>query len=150
MTAVAYGRGVVPRSAAESIRASVSAGQTFPIGVATEADPKRSASSIVGVTSSFPIPTDEIHMKIMMVGDTAVGKTSIVRRIVEDAFTYQENATVGLDFKIRRMLVDKTQVRCIKTFSSKVFFSPVRENFPKETLLFILYPGILSPGKENV
>ncbi|OWA49886.1 putative Ras-related protein Rab-13 [Hypsibius exemplaris] len=136
-TAAPYARVSVPRSAAETIRAFASAG----IPPSAEPEPKRSTSSIVAVTSAFPIPTDEIHMKIMMVGDTAVGKTSIVRRIVEDAFTYQENATVGLDFKIRRMLVDNIQVRLQiwDTAGQERFQSITTQYFNRAHGFFLVY-----------
>lgn len=80
-------------------------------------------------------------MKIMMVGDTAVGKTSVVRRIVEDAFTYQENATVGLDFKIRRMLVDNTQVRLQiwDTAGQERFQSITTQYFNRAHGFFLVY-----------
>lgn len=56
----------------------------------------RKSSSLITVNSSFPLPVDEMHMKIMMVGDTAVGKTSIVKRIVDDSFTYQVRMSTNL------------------------------------------------------
>ncbi|XP_055336610.1 ras-related protein Rab-13-like [Paramacrobiotus metropolitanus] len=99
------------------------------------------SSSLIGLAANYALPTDEIHMKIMMVGDTAVGKTSIVRRIVEDAFTYQENATVGLDFKIRRMVVDSTQVRLQiwDTAGQERFQSITTQYFNRAHGFFLVY-----------
>ncbi|XP_008197180.2 ras-related protein Rab-28-like [Tribolium castaneum] len=43
------------------------------------------------------------QLKIVVVGEPSVGKTSIIRRFCYDDFTRQYNQTVGADFYIRRI-----------------------------------------------
>ena len=38
------------------------------------------------------------HLQIMMLGDAGVGKTSIARRFVDDAFANNYIHTIGIDF----------------------------------------------------
>ncbi len=40
-------------------------------------------------------------IKILTLGETQVGKTSIVLRYSEDKFNYNKIATIGIDFKIK-------------------------------------------------
>merc|ERR1712166_107828 len=44
---------------------------------------------------------DEL-LKILVVGGSAVGKTQLVTRYTEDAFTDSGHATIGVDFKIKK------------------------------------------------
>ena len=47
-----------------------------------------------------PAPYDH-YLKILLVGDTAVGKSSILLRFTEDMFREGMEATIGVDFKIK-------------------------------------------------
>jgi len=48
-------------------------------------------------------------MKLIMIGDSGVGKSCLLIRFSEDTFTHSFISTVGIDFKIRTMQVgDKT------------------------------------------
>ncbi|UCG04274.1 MAG: GTP-binding protein [Candidatus Heimdallarchaeota archaeon] len=53
------------------------------------------------------------HLKIIVCGAGAVGKTSIVRRYVEDKFEFNYLLTVGLDPSNRRIEVDGIQVNLV-------------------------------------
>jgi Ras-related protein Rab-1A len=44
--------------------------------------------------------------KILMVGDSGVGKSCILIRLVDDTFTESFSSTIGVDFKIETMEVD--------------------------------------------
>ncbi|MFX0013811.1 MAG: Rab family GTPase [Promethearchaeota archaeon] len=55
----------------------------------------------------------KFHLKIIICGAGAVGKTSIVRRYVEDKFEFNYLLTVGLDPTNRRIEVDGTLVNLV-------------------------------------
>jgi len=42
-------------------------------------------------------------LKILIVGDSGVGKTSLLVRYCEDAFQSEFLSTIGVDFKIKRI-----------------------------------------------
>lgn len=42
---------------------------------------------------------DDVRFTVVLVGDGGVGKSSIVRRIVEDEFEEEYNPTIMVDFK---------------------------------------------------
>ena len=46
-----------------------------------------------------------LQYKIILLGDGAVGKTSIATRFAEDQFNQKYKQTVGVDFFIRRLVV---------------------------------------------
>ena len=40
-------------------------------------------------------------MKVVFVGDSQAGKTSLINREYDDSFTQQHKATIGVDFRIK-------------------------------------------------
>lgn len=49
--------------------------------------------------------------KIVIVGDAAVGKTNILLRLTEDHFRIGHNSTIGVDFKIKNILVEGKKIK---------------------------------------
>lgn len=47
--------------------------------------------------------TEDIQLKLVVVGDGASGKTSIISRYTQDQFGVQYNQTIGLDFFLKRI-----------------------------------------------
>lgn len=43
--------------------------------------------------------------KVIIVGDMAVGKTSLVQRFVTNSFNHDYKATIGVDFEIEKFLI---------------------------------------------
>lgn len=54
-----------------------------------------------------PIPT---KARVVLIGDSGVGKSSLVKRILDHAFTPSLTQTVGVDFRILRL--NTTDTRC--------------------------------------
>jgi len=49
--------------------------------------------------------------KVIVVGDTAVGKTCLLLRFCEDEFTANFISTIGIDFQAKTFTVDNDRVR---------------------------------------
>merc|ERR1712130_133567 len=55
------------------------------------------------------LPPPDYKMQLIIIGDSGVGKTSFMDRFVEGNHRAAYNATVGIDFKVRRLNIgDKT------------------------------------------
>ena len=50
-------------------------------------------------------------IKLIVIGDTSVGKTSLLLRFSENTFSAQHIATIGIDFKIKNMQMDGKNVK---------------------------------------
>ena len=51
--------------------------------------------------------TSEIF-KIVVFGDSKVGKTSLIRRFADDIFDTDTKSTIGIDFKIRTVQIENS------------------------------------------
>lgn len=49
--------------------------------------------------------------KLLLIGDTNVGKTCLMLRFVDDKYTDNYNATIGVDFKIHTITLDGKTVK---------------------------------------
>lgn len=50
-------------------------------------------------------------IKLLIIGDSGVGKTCFLLRFSEDNFNISHLATIGIDFKIKTIDVDGKQVK---------------------------------------
>ncbi|KAG5449871.1 Ras- protein Rab-18A [Clonorchis sinensis] len=50
--------------------------------------------------------TEAVPIKLIVLGDSGVGKSSLIRRFVEDHFQPEEPATIGFDFKPFTLMID--------------------------------------------
>src|SRR5271165_522496 len=50
-------------------------------------------------------------IKVIVVGDSGVGKSSILLRYADDAFSEKFISTIGVDFKVKNLTVDKKQIK---------------------------------------
>ncbi|MEM2637379.1 MAG: GTP-binding protein [Candidatus Korarchaeota archaeon] len=68
--------------------------------------------------------------KIVLLGDGAVGKTSLVRRYVEKTFQKKYIMTIGVDFYSKRVEIDGEQVLLvIWDLAGQPMFNTVRSSF---------------------
>ncbi|XP_013414952.1 ras-related protein Rab-15 [Lingula anatina] len=53
----------------------------------------------------------DVLYKVLLVGDSGVGKTCLICRFAEDEFHNDHLSTIGIDFKLRTILSDDLKVR---------------------------------------
>ncbi|NXN07006.1 RAB13 protein, partial [Indicator maculatus] len=49
--------------------------------------------------------------KLLLIGDSGVGKTCLIIRFAEDNFTSTYISTIGIDFKIRTVDIDGKKIK---------------------------------------
>ena len=54
----------------------------------------------------------DVQLKVLLIGDSGVGKTSLLQRYTVDAFSGSFISTIGIDFKTKMLTIDGTRVRC--------------------------------------
>jgi GTPase SAR1 family protein len=67
--------------------------------------------------------TAPANLKILLIGDSSVGKSSLLLRFSDQSFLSEEeaSATIGVDFKVQRLEVDGVKyklsiwVRCLSS-----------------------------------
>jgi len=50
-------------------------------------------------------------LKILIIGESGVGKSSLLLRFIEDKFDPDQSTTIGVDFKTRKLTVDGSTVK---------------------------------------
>ena len=61
--------------------------------------------------SSFKKPSYDYLLKLIIIGDSSVGKTCILLRFSEDNFPTTHMPTIGIDFKIKTINIDDKRVK---------------------------------------
>ncbi|CDJ47417.1 Rab1-prov protein, related [Eimeria brunetti] len=50
-------------------------------------------------------------LKLLLIGDSGVGKSSLLLRFTEDKYDEQQLSTIGVDFRIRYMTIEGTRLK---------------------------------------
>ena len=50
-------------------------------------------------------PNHSILLKVIVIGDSGAGKTSLMSYFVDNKFSYNHMPTIGIDFKFKNMKV---------------------------------------------
>ncbi|KFG56091.1 Rab18/RabC-family small GTPase, partial [Toxoplasma gondii MAS] len=50
-------------------------------------------------------------LKLLLIGDSGVGKSSILLRFAEDVFNEKQLSTIGVDFKVKAMTVGDMRLK---------------------------------------
>ena len=53
----------------------------------------------------------EYHLKILIIGESRVGKTCLLLRFTDDIFTDHHVSTIGIDFKTKNLIIDNKQIK---------------------------------------
>ncbi|CAF3245279.1 unnamed protein product [Rotaria socialis] len=56
-------------------------------------------------------PSEVCHFKILIIGESSVGKSSLMTRFVDETFQATFFPTIGVDFKVRTLLIDGYQCK---------------------------------------
>mmetsp|Transcript_4768 Transcript_4768/g.5830 ORF Transcript_4768/g.5830 Transcript_4768/m.5830 type:complete len:204 (+) Transcript_4768:290-901(+) len=56
-------------------------------------------------------PTYDMQIKLLMIGDSGVGKTCLLLRYANDSFSPTFITTIGIDFKIKNIEIDNKRVK---------------------------------------
>ncbi len=74
------------------------------------------------------------EFKILLVGDPAVGKTSLILKYVENRFEREYKASIGVDFAYKIIELEEKVARLIIwDIASQERFAPYRSSFYKQT-----------------
>ncbi|KAL1526585.1 hypothetical protein AB1Y20_015291 [Prymnesium parvum] len=76
-----------------------------PPPVPTASDRKRQAANAARAMEDSDDEPEQLQFKVILLGDGAVGKTSIAMRFTEDHFAKQYKQTIGVDFFIKRLVL---------------------------------------------
>ncbi|XP_060103253.1 EF-hand calcium-binding domain-containing protein 4B [Heteronotia binoei] len=79
--------------------------------------------------------------KIILVGNSSVGKTSFLKRFCEDRFSLGTAATVGVDYRVKTMAVDNSQValQLWDTAGQERYQSMAKQFFRKADGIIVMY-----------
>lgn len=51
------------------------------------------------------------NLKLLIIGESGVGKSSLLLRFTDDAFDPEQAATIGVDFKVKTVNVNGNKVK---------------------------------------
>ena len=57
--------------------------------------------------ATSPDIKEEYKLKVVVVGDSGVGKTNLIKRFASDTFSYDSKATVGVEFISKSYIINK-------------------------------------------
>uniref|UniRef100_A0A8C9F522 EF-hand domain-containing protein n=1 Tax=Pavo cristatus TaxID=9049 RepID=A0A8C9F522_PAVCR len=79
--------------------------------------------------------------KVVFVGNSGVGKSSFIHRFCYDRFLADLNATIGIDYQVKSLMVDNTQValQLWDTAGQERFRSITKQYFRKADGILVMY-----------
>ncbi|KAM6945982.1 EF-hand calcium-binding domain-containing protein 4B [Aplochiton taeniatus] len=87
------------------------------------------------------MPTPDRLFKIVLVGNSSVGKTSLLRRFCDDCYFPGTSATVGIDYSVKTITVDGSQValQMWDTAGQERYRSITKQFFRKADGVVVMY-----------
>ncbi|KAK6488275.1 ras and EF-hand domain-containing protein-like protein [Huso huso] len=87
------------------------------------------------------ITTPDRLFKVVLVGNSSVGKTSLLRRFCDDCFYHGTSATVGIDYSVKTVTVDNSQValQMWDTAGQERYRSITKQFFRKADGVIVMY-----------
>uniref|UniRef100_A0A673G3R4 small monomeric GTPase n=1 Tax=Sinocyclocheilus rhinocerous TaxID=307959 RepID=A0A673G3R4_9TELE len=75
-------------------------------------------------------------LKILIIGESGVGKSSLLLRFTDDTFDPEIGATIGVDFKVKTLAVDGNKAKLAIWVSSQSYFIPTFRVFLNVFLVY--------------
>ncbi|KAA0198132.1 putative Small GTPase EhRabF3 [Fasciolopsis buskii] len=102
-------------------------------------------------TLQTPKPPERMF-KVILVGDTSVGKSSFMHQFCDGVFYPKLRATVGVDFRTRNLRVDSTvyTIQLWDTAGQEKYRSIVRTYFRKVDGVIVIYDVTCPNSFQNV
>ncbi|UJR37202.1 hypothetical protein I4U23_029910 [Adineta vaga] len=90
--------------------------------------------------------------KILLIGDSSVGKTSLMFRFSDDKFTQTFTPTIGIDFKLKTILIrDKPiQLQLWDTAGQERFYNIVRSYYRNADAILLVYDRTAACTFQNI
>ena len=67
----------------------------------------------------------DMQIKLLMIGDSGVGKTCLLLRYANDSFSPTFITTIGIDFKIKNIQLDSKRIKLQVELSQLFFDIPI-------------------------
>ncbi|RVE72276.1 hypothetical protein OJAV_G00060170 [Oryzias javanicus] len=129
-----------PRSddADDSVHPDASAEENGPVPTSPRVQPVGKETSIN--EESAPSTPDRLF-KVVLVGNSSVGKTCFLRRFCDDSFHPGTCATVGVDYSVKTLTVDNSQValQLWDTAGQERYRSITKQFFRKADGVVVMY-----------
>ncbi|KAI0981182.1 hypothetical protein GJ496_002269 [Pomphorhynchus laevis] len=96
---------------------------------------------------------DAIIFKILLIGDSGVGKTCLMFRFTDDTFSESFVATIGIDFKIKNITARDNQLVKLQlwdTAGQEKFFTITRPYYRNAHCVLLIYDVTKASSFENV
>mgnify|MGYP000432165125 CR=1 FL=1 len=85
--------------------------------------------------------SNQLSLKLIFLGNQNVGKSSILSRFVQDKFEENYNATIGLDYHSKQLIVDKQNIRLVlyDTAGQEKFKSLLKLYIRDSNIVIVVY-----------
>lgn len=85
--------------------------------------------------------SNQLSLKLIFLGNQSVGKSSILSRFVQDKFEENYNATIGLDYHSKQLIIDKQNIRLVlyDTAGQEKFKSLLKLYIRDSNIVIVVY-----------
>lgn len=104
-------------------------------------------------TSTSIVSNQAPVINLILIGDTAAGKTCFLKRLTDDAFTLETRSTVGMEFSCLRLTLPSglhLKVHLWDTAGQECFRSMAPMYYRKADGVLLLYEAISSPDPSSL
>jgi Ras-related protein Rab-1A len=98
-------------------------------------------------------PVDNL-IRLLIVGDTSVGKTSILLRFYEDSHNNNSKSTIGVDYRVREVMLDGSdspiKLQIWDTAGQERFRSMTKSFYRRATGIIVTFDVLSQESWENL